>query len=195
MARGVTPHAPVTRMFSGATAVEDTPGSSRRRLPTSRLALVRAAEEGGRRAGEDLQVEDRRAMLDVPDVELDPVRPGEGGSAVDLRPARDARPHVEAAPLPLVVLLDLVAERRPRADHAHLAADDVPELRQLVERELAQEAAGARDPRVAVVHREAGAHRLGADDHRPQLEQLEVGAVRAHPGLAVENGPAVLELD
>ena len=42
---------------------------------------------------------------------------------------------------------------------------------------------------------EAGAHRLGADDHRPQLQQLEVAPVLADPRLAVEHRPAVAELD
>src|SRR4029079_9088493 len=136
MALGVTPQAPVTRMFSGATGSEDSPGSSRLRLPTSRLPLVRAAEEGEGRTREDPQVDERRAVLDVPDVELDPLRPGERGPAVHLGPPGDARLHVEPVPLALVVLLDLIAERGTRADHAHLAAHDVPELRQLVERQL-----------------------------------------------------------
>ena len=81
---------------------------------------------------------------------------------------------LEPAPLPRRVPLDLVAKRRPRADHAHVAADDVPELRQLVDREPAQDPAGARDPRVAPVDRVTGADLLGADDHRPHLQQLEL---------------------
>ena len=36
---------------------------------------------------------------------------------------------------------------------------------------------------------------LRADDHRPQLQQLEVHAVLADARLPVEDGPAVLELD
>src|SRR5262249_1392839 len=148
---GVTPQAPVTRMFRGATDPQGSPGSSRFRLPTARLALVGAAEERERGSNEDPQVEARRAVLDVPDVELDPIRPRELGAAVHLRPAGDAGLDVEPVPLMLVVLLDLVAECRPRADHAHLAADDVPELRQLVEREPAQPASGACDPGVAAV--------------------------------------------
>src|SRR5437763_8090019 len=103
-----------------------------RRLPATRPALVRAAEEGARRAREDLQVDERRAVLDVPEVELDPLRPREARAAVDLRPAGDAGLDVEPVPLALVVLLDLVAKRRPRPDQGHVAADDVPELRQLV---------------------------------------------------------------
>ena len=43
----------------------------------------------------------------------------------------------------------VVAQRqRPRADEAHLAAQDVPQLGQLVDREAAQDAADRRDARV-----------------------------------------------
>src|SRR5207245_10215610 len=90
-------------------------------FPATGRALVRAAEERERRLREDLQVERKRAVLDVVDVELDAVRPGQCRSALDLRPAGDPRPDVEPPTLPRRVALDLVAERRPRADHAHLA--------------------------------------------------------------------------
>src|SRR5438094_653777 len=166
-----------------------------RRLPATRSALVRAAEEGARRAQQDLQVDERRPVLDVPQVELDPLGPGEPRPAVDLRPARDARPDVEPVTLPLVVLVDLITERRPRPDDRHVAAHNVPELWQLVQRQPAQDPAGTRDPRVAAVDRVPGAEPLGADDHRAQLEELEVEAVLADARLPVENGPAVLELD
>src|SRR5207248_10847864 len=195
MALGVTPQAPVTRMFSGATSFEDSPRWLRRCMPAAGIAFVRAAEEGSWCPGEDPQVEEGRAVLDVPDVELDPLRPGQHSAAVHLRPAGDAGLHVEPVPLPFVVLLDLVAQRRSWPDHAHLATDDVPELWQLVERELAQEPARARDTGVVAVDGEPGADCLGTDDHRPQLEELEVGAVPAHARLAIEDRPAVLELD
>src|SRR4051794_15293545 len=164
------------------------------RRPATRLALVGPAEERERRAQEDLQVDARAPVPDVPEVELDPLGPRQRRAPVDLGPARDPRQDVEPVELPLVVAVDLVAERRPRADHGHLAADDVPELRQLVERELAQHPPDARDPRVAAVDREAGADLLRADDHRPQLQQLEVDAVLADAHLLVEDRPAVLEL-
>src|SRR5262249_9570217 len=106
------------------------------RLPTTRLALVGPAEEGERRPHHDLPVDRPAPVPDVPEVELDALRPRQGGAPVDLRPARDAGQHVEAVQLALVVAVDLVAQRRPRADDRHLAADDVPELRQLVDREL-----------------------------------------------------------
>ena len=118
----------------------------------------------------------------------------------DARPWICAQPvipgqHLEPAALAIGVLLDLVAQRRPRADHAHVAADDVPELRQLVDRGAAEEAADARDPAVALVDRVAGALLLRADDHRPQLQQLEVGAVLADARLPEEHRAAAVELD
>ncbi len=141
------------------------------------------------------EVDERRAVLDVPEVELDPLGPRQRGATVDLRPAREPGPDVEALALALVVLLDLVAERGTRADDAHVTAEDVPELRQLVDRRPTQEAPEPRDPRIPLVDRVPGAHRLRSHDHRPELQQLEVLAFPADAHLAVEDRPAVLELD
>ena len=47
---------------------------------------------------------------------------------------------------------------------------------------------------VAPVDRVPGAQALRADDHRAQLEDVEVDAVLAHAGLPVEDGTAVPEL-
>src|SRR5580765_1826860 len=99
------------------------------RLPATRLALVGAAEERERRPEQDLQVERGRAVLDVVDVELDPIVPRELGAASDLGQARDPRLHLEATTLEVRVALDLVTERRPRPDDRHVATYDVPELR------------------------------------------------------------------
>ncbi len=49
--------------------------------------------------------------------------------------------------------------------------------------------------RVALVDRESCALLLGPDDHRAQLQELEVHAVLAHAHLAVEHRAAVLQLD
>src|SRR5215467_9090147 len=137
------------------TTEEGSPSLLAARTPAAGRALVRSAEERDRRPREDLEVEPRRAVLDVPDVQLDPVLPRERRSAVDLRPAGDAGLDLQPPPLPGRVPLDLVAERRPGTDHAHVAADDVPELGQLVDRESTEKAAGACDPWVSPVDRVA----------------------------------------
>ncbi len=132
------------------------------RLPA--LAQVVAVEavprgEHARRARQDPDVEPQRAVLDVPDVELDPLRPRQRGAAVDLGPARDAGLHVEPAALALGVTVDLLLDRRARAHDRELSAQHVDQVRQLVEREAPQQAAAARDARVALEHVDAGAHR------------------------------------
>src|SRR4051794_15649630 len=86
-------------------------GESLVAAPAAGLALVRAREERHGRPGEDLQVDPGRAVVDVPDVELDPVVPRQLRTAVDLRPAREARLDLEAAALVRRVTLDLVRER------------------------------------------------------------------------------------
>ena len=94
--------------------------------------------------GEDAGVEGGRAVVDVPDVELDPLLPGDAGAALDLGPAGDPGPDLVAAVLARRVVVDLGGDRRARADDRHLAAQDVDQVGDLVERGAAQEAAGAR---------------------------------------------------
>ena len=58
--------------------------------------------------------------------------------------------EVDAGAPPAVELAVLGLDERARPDQAHLALQDVPELRQLVEARVAQEAADPGDPRVVV---------------------------------------------
>ncbi len=134
-------------------------------------------------------------MVDVPDVELDLLGPGERRAALDLRPPGEPRKHLEPAALVVGVPVDLVAERRSRPDHGHLAAHDVPELGELVDGGAAEHPADAGDPRVAPVDRVARSDVLCAHRHRAELQELEVLAVLADPRLPVEHRAAVLELD
>ena len=122
----------------GAASRPSRPCTCRRRARAASAAgsSGRRAASGARRTRRRARSGRPRAASARPWICAQPVMPG---------------PHVEPVALPLVVPLDLVAERRPRPDQAHLAADDVPELRQLVDREPAQHAAGPRDPRVAAV--------------------------------------------
>src|SRR6266516_2789896 len=134
-------------------------------------------------------------MLHVPDVQFDPFVPGHARTALYLRPTGDAGPHFESAPLPRRVARDLIRERGAWADEAHVPAEDVPQLRQLVDGKPPQQTAGTRDARIALVDGEAGALVLRPDLHRPQLHELELRSVQADAPLSVEDGPAVVELD
>ena len=111
----------------------------------------------------------------------------------------DARPltwaHGEAAALARAVLRDLRGQRRARADDRHLAAEDVHEVRQLVERRAPQDLPDARDAGVAGIDGHPGADVLGAVDHRAELQDVELAAVEADAALAVDRMPARLQAD
>ena len=89
-------------------------------VPAPRLAAVDPAsvQQHAHRAREDAGIERERAVLDVVDVELDPLRPRQRRPAVDLRPAGDARLDLEAPALALGVVHDLLGDRGPRPDRA-----------------------------------------------------------------------------
>src|SRR5262245_37808291 len=75
-----------------------------------------------------------RPVIDVLHVEVHPLFEADLVAAADLPDARQAGAHREAAPLPGFVLGDLGRERRARAHDAHVSAEHVDELRQLVDR-------------------------------------------------------------
>ena len=50
--------------------------------------------------------------------------------------------------MPPVIRRHFLGDRRARADQAHVAFEHVPQLRQFVERELAQHAADGGDARI-----------------------------------------------
>ena len=104
------------------------------------------------------------------------------------------------------VARDLGRQRRPRADQAHVAAQDVDQLGQLVDRVAAQPAAGPGDPRV-VLHLEqtvlvAGPRvQLGAaaasasTTMERNFRQRNVVPSRPVALLREEHRPAVVQLD
>ena len=103
------------------------------------------------------------------------------------------------------VALDEVELLRPRADDRHVAAQDVDQLRQLVDARPAQHPADARHARVGLEleHRvrelveadELREPRLGVSHHRAELEHLERPRPLAAAGLAEEDRQAGIEQD
>src|SRR3984957_13221265 len=166
-------------------------------LPTSCLTLVEAGapEHDRHRAPQNTHVQSERAVLDVVEVELDSLAPGQRGAAIDLGPAGDAGPDREPATLALCVLGHLHRDRWARADERQLAAHHAQQVGQLVQRRPAQEGAHSRDSGVVLVDRQTRAHVLGAVYHRAQLQQVELLAVLADAALTVDRVPARLQPD
>src|SRR5213596_2096635 len=145
--------------------------------PSRRSIRVAVAETGPEGQEEDLQVEAEAPALDVVEVVFDPfLDRGLAAPAVDLRPARDARLHLVAehvAGHPPAELLDEARALGTRADEAHLTAQDVPELRQLVETPASQERPEPRAPLVIRPRPRGPGLALGVHTHRAELEHLE----------------------
>src|SRR4029450_2233486 len=112
------------------------------------------AENHGKGTQYDHEIKPQRAMLQVIKIILQ-LRAHLVGrvriALVDLRPAGHARPHDAAQgkvlDFPHIALLQR-GRFRSRPDPAHVAAQDVEELRQLVEAAPAQKAADSGDARV-----------------------------------------------
>ena len=112
--------------------------------------------------------------------------------AEDLPVAGHAGRQVQAAAVQAVDLRVLVDDERARADEAHLAAPDVEELRQLVERGARAGSAPTRvirgssailnRPSVSLRWTRSALQLLGVRDHRAELEDLEAARRRGRRG-------------
>jgi len=78
-------------------------------------------------------------------------------------------------------------DRRARSHEAHVALQDVPELRQFVRAAGAQQALEPRHPRRLVAAGDAVAARIGA--HAAQLDEAEPLARRPHPFREMKDRP------
>ena len=177
---------PAHRRFRGGHVPPGTRGTWRCDLRTGAAAAVVAAD--------DLEVQAHAAVGDVLEVVGELLGPGHVARQPQLREAGDARAHDQPLPVAGDVARQLLEEARPdraRADDAHLAAQHVPELRQLVELGGAQDVPDAR----LLVRRHARQLDAGvAPDarlrlrlERAELEHGEDRAAAADAGAVVED--------
>src|SRR5205085_5763763 len=109
---------------------------------TSEGAL--AADERREREGDDHQVAADREVLDVLALHGEPLLERQVPAAGDLHRPRQARLDREPEPLRVRVALDEIGLLGSRPDDAHLSAQDVHELRELVEARPAEKPPDAR---------------------------------------------------
>ena len=101
------------------------------------------------RGEQDFEVGHHRVIPGVAKIEAHHLVERGLAAARHLPQTRDTGPGFEhAAAVPALVGRHLVGQRRTRADERHLALDDVPELRQLVEAGPAKEVPDWRHPRI-----------------------------------------------
>ena len=120
-----------------------------------------APQDDEKRTYQDLHVLAQAVVLDVLALDGQALLEVELAASVDLHGARDPGPHLEAKALRLPVALHQPDLLGARADEAHVAPEDVEQLRELVEARASQEAPDARDARIVaqLVHRLGAARR------------------------------------
>lgn len=136
---------------------------------------------------EDFEVEREAAMVDVPDVEFEFLFPGECVASVDLGPAGESWFHFVAAHLLLGIAREVFGKERARSDDAHVAFEDVPELREFVEAGGAEETAKFGE---ALVIWEEVALGVALVRHGAEFVEGEGLAMESGAGLAKEDGLA-----
>ncbi len=102
-------------------------------------------------APQNFQVQPERIVLNIVQIILGVQVHGAAAAAIDLPPASHARQHAKALPLPGLVLGGHIRHLGAWADQAHIAAQHIDQLRQLVEAEAPQYPPERRNPRVIVL--------------------------------------------
>src|SRR5438309_5630888 len=164
--------------------------------PASVSVLVR--EDGHERDEDDLQVKSQGPILDVVEVVDQPLLDrGLAAEVVDLSPPGQPWPDEMAVFISRHARLELRDELRPfgsRAYKAHLSDQDIPELRQLVEAEPAEELADPRSPRVSGGRPDRAGSRLSVGGHGPELVHDHRLLIEASPLLMDQHRAARAEL-
>lgn len=115
---------------------------------------------------------------------------------IERRIRRYARPDLiqkRVARISANDLFNIEATLRTRTDKSHIAAQDIPQLRQLVQMMLAQEAAYARQARVFAPTTKLRAARFGVIVHAAKLIHGKGAAVAADARLLEEGGRAIVK--
>src|SRR5688572_20579264 len=160
-----------------------------------RSAGVLLTEEGQQH---DLEIEQEVPIFDVVEVAADArVEIGVAAVAVDLGPAGDARLDVVARVVVGDLLLEVADEfgaLGARADEAHVALQDVPELRRLIDVPLAHKRADGETPRIVGPGPAGASVALGVEAHAADLVAPERAAIAAEAPLQVEDRARALDI-
>src|SRR5437867_6151049 len=176
------------------TTAHETPARRRFRAP-DRISVPGSEDDRLEGLEQYDRVQEQGALLDVIQIVLElgvRVLDGIAVGEIDLRPAGDARAHSEPQAEVGDLLFEQIDEMRAlgaRADDAHLALQDVDELRDLVDARAPEESSHRRYAVVPLLRPLSAAFPLRVGDHRPKLLELVRTARQAEPLLAVEDGP------
>ena len=123
-------------------------------------------------------------MLRIPDVERKPLIPRETIPPVNLSPPGDTGPDRVSEAFALAVIGQIFGQERPRADQAHLTAQHVEKLRQLIKTGVPEYSPKRRDA-MRIELRLALTFAIHA--HRPEFQHRKEPAIQAWTALTEQN--------
>ena len=104
-------------------------------------------DNGERSSQQDLEIQPKRPGLRISKVESHHIVEARPTPAIHLPQTCHAGLQFQyAAPMPVIIHFELVWNRRPRAHKRHFSAQNVQELRKLIETGFSQKAADGRHP-------------------------------------------------
>lgn len=131
-------------------------------------------------------------MIDVPDIELELLLPGNCVPAIDLRPAGDAWTRFVAAGLFRCIERQVLNQEGARADEAHFAGENEEEFRQFIERSRAEPLA-ERGESIGIKKQDAV--RIASVGHGAEFDQLKSLGIQPRSFLVKEHRTAQLDPD
>src|SRR3954471_4190598 len=102
--------------------------------------------------------------------------------------------RIELHQLPIAAHLHLAGPQRPWPDEAHVAGEDIPELRQFVHRRRPHDSADPGDSRIVLRRLHRSRARLGIGNHRPEFERVERPPTQTDARLPEQDRAAVFQL-
>jgi len=170
------------------------------------LVSAPAEEDSGHSKHHQFQIEQQSSLIDVLDIHQNLLLEPDIASATHLPDARKPRFDLKPAAIKSRVEFDFVRDGRSRAYEAHVATDDVPELRELIDAETSNEPPDAGhswivrnlERALIVMMIEMCKIQLATvsvRDHRAELVELKEASVASNAGLAKEDRTKVCEFD
>lgn len=129
-------------------------------------------------------------MVHVPHIQREPVLPRKRVPAVHLRPTGNAGLDFVPARLEGGVPVEIFRQERPRPHQAHISADHVEELWQLIKTRTTEKAAERGQPRFV---RQEIALAIPRIAHRPELEYREGLSMKPGANLPEQHGRAQIK--
>ena len=131
-------------------------------------------------------------MVHIPNVQLELLFPGNGVSAIHLRPARDARHHFVPPRLFGRITGQILHQKGTGTDQAHVAAKDIQKFREFVEAGAAE---GPTEESESLGVWQKVSLRIARIGHGAELQNRKRLTPQTGPVLSEQNGRAELPQD